>query len=419
MSKAVKVILIISATLILFVGSFSGGFVSATLLQKSGGQSLFGNKYPVPSAAIPNSDQSQGAGTTDLEKLFQPFWQTWEMVHQMFVNQPVNDTELMRGAIKGMLASLGDEHTSYIDPDLLRQETMQLAGEYEGIGAWVDTSGEFLLITRPMPGSPAEKAGIKPGDKVIKINGEDMTGKDGNYALTKVLGPAGTTVTLTIVRKDQTDPIEISIMRAKIDVASVNSKIVSDDIGYIQILTFGDKTGLELKSALRSLLAQNVKGLVVDLRFNGGGLVTSAVDVGSQFLKNGVLMYEEYGTGESKEFKIRPGGLATDIPLVILVNEGSASASEIVAGAIQDAGRGKLVGVTTYGKGSVQNWIDLTDNQGAVRITIAKWLTPDGRQITKLGLTPDVVVPMTEKDYTDGKDPQLDAAVELLKNNIK
>ncbi len=418
MSKAVKVILVFSAALVLFVGSFSGGFVSATLIQQKNGQSLFGNKYPVPTAASPNSDQPQGAGTTDLENLFKPFWRTWEMVHQMFVNQPVNDTELMRGAIKGMLASLGDEHTSYIDPDLLRQETIQLSGEYEGIGAWVDTTGEFLLITRPMPDSPAEKAGVKPGDKVVKIDGEDMTGKDGNYALSKVLGPAGTVVNLTILRKDQTDPIEISITRAKIDVASVNSKVVSGDIGYIQILTFGDKTGPELKSALRSLLAQNVKGLVVDLRFNGGGLVTSAVDVGSQFLKSGVLMYEEYGTGEVKEFKIRPGGLATEIPLVMLVNEGSASASEIVAGAIQDTGRGKLVGVTTYGKGSVQNWIDLPDDQGAVRITIARWLSPDRRQINKLGLTPDKVVPMTEKDYTDGKDPQLDAAVELLKSNV-
>lgn len=418
MSKAVKVILIISAALVLFVGSFSGGFVSAAILQQKGGQSLFGNKYPVPTTVTQNPDQTPGAGKTDLEKLFQPFWQTWEMVHQMYVNQPVNDTELIRGAIKGMLASLGDEHTSYIDPDLLRQETIQLSGEYEGIGAWVDTTGEFLLITRPMPDSPAEKAGVKPGDKVIKIDGEDMTGKDGNYALSKILGPAGTIVKLTIIRKDETDPIEISITRAKIDVASVNSKVVSGDIGYIQILTFGDKTGPELKSALRSLLAQNVKGLVVDLRFNGGGLVTSAVDVGSQFLKNGVLMYEEYGTGEVKEFKIRPGGLATDIPLVMLVNEGSASASEIVAGAIQDTGRGKLVGVTTYGKGSVQNWIDLTDDQGAVRITIAKWLTPNRRQISKLGLTPDKVVPMTEQDYTDGKDPQLDAAVELLKSNL-
>jgi carboxyl-terminal processing protease len=326
---------------------------------------------------------------------------------------------MMRGAIKGMLESLGDEHTSYIDPDLLRQESIQLSGEYEGIGAWADTTGEFLIITNPMPDSPAEKAGIKPGDIVIKVDGEDMTGKDGNYALSKVLGPTGTVVTLTIQRKDQASLMEFSITRAKIEVASVESKVLPGDIGFVHILTFGDKTGSELKQALRKLREQEIKGLIVDLRFNGGGLLTSAVDVGSQFLESGVLMYEEYGTGQAKEFRVKPGGLATDIPLVLLVNEGTASASEIVAGAIQDMERGKLVGVTTYGKGSVQNWIDLSEEEGAVRITVARWLTPNKRQINKVGLTPDVEITMTENDYLNEKDPQLDAAVKLLLEAIK
>ncbi len=209
MSKAVKVMLILAAVLVLFVGSFSGGFVSATVLHQQNGFPLFGTTYPIPT----EFGQSTGQPTDEtkevkpsLEVLFEPFWRTWELVHQMYVDQPVNDTNLMRGAIKGMLESLGDEHTSYIDPDLLRQKSIQLSGEYEGIGAWVDTTGEFLIITSPMPDSPAEKAGLKPGDIVIKIDGEEMTGKDGNYALSKILGPSGTVVTLTITRKDEPLP---------------------------------------------------------------------------------------------------------------------------------------------------------------------------------------------------------------------
>jgi carboxyl-terminal processing protease len=422
MSKAVKILLICALVLILFMGSFSGGFVSAMVIQQGNGGSLFGNNYPFPTAAATTSDQpaaSVDSHSTDLETLFQPFWRTWEMIHQMYVDQPVNDTTLMRGAIKGMLDSLGDEHTSYIEPEILKQENIQLEGEYEGIGAWVDTAGEFLIITSPMPNSPAEKAGLKPGDTVIKIDGEDMAGKDGNYALSKVLGPAGTKVVLTILHKDEVDPVEITITRAKIDVASVESKVLDNQIGYVQILTFGDKTGPELKQALQTLRKQDIKALIVDLRYNGGGLLSAAVDVGSQFLKDSILMYEEYGSGEEKVFRVRPGGLATDIPLIVLVNEGTASASEIVAGAIQDLGRGKLVGVTTYGKGSVQNWVELDDEQGAVRITIARWLTPNKTQINKVGLTPDVAVPMTEEDYKELKDPQLDRAVELLLEEIK
>jgi carboxyl-terminal processing protease len=323
MSKAVKIILLIAFLLILFMGSFSGGFVSAVVMQQTNGGALFGKNYPFPTSVAATGDTNPAPSkpeATDLEVLFKPFWRTWELVHQMYVDQPVNDSALMRGAIKGMLDSLGDEHTSYIDPDVLKQENIQLMGEYEGIGAWVDTAGEFLIITSPMPDSPAEKAGVKPGDKVIKIDGEDMSGKDGKYALSKVLGPAGTKVVLTILHKDETEPVEITITRAKIDVASVESKVLEGDIGYVQILTFGDKTGPELKKALQSLRDQKIKGLIVDLRYNGGGLLSSAVDVGSQLLKEGVLMYEEYGTGEEKVFRVRPGGLATDLPLVVLVN---------------------------------------------------------------------------------------------------
>ncbi len=418
MSKAVKIFLVISAALILFMGSFSGGFVSAMVLKQTNHLPFLNTLTPNPSQPIPSEITTDKKPDSDLQILFKPFWRTWDLVHEIFVDQPVDDVSLMRGAIKGMLESLGDEHTSYIDPELLKQESMQLEGEYEGIGAWVDLTGEFLTITSPMPGSPAEKAGLKPGDRVTAINGEDMTGKDGNYVLSKILGPAGTDVTLTILSEGATDVFDVTITRSKIEVPSVESEVLDGNIGYVRISTFGDKTGPELKKALKDLRDKDIKGLVVDLRFNGGGLLTSAVDVGSQFLKSGVLMYEEYGTGEMKELRIRPGGLATEIPLVVLVNKGTASASEIVAGAIQDMKRGVLIGETTYGKGSVQNWIEFSKEEGAVRITVARWLTPNKRQINKVGLTPDIIVEVTEENYVAGTDPQLEKAIQVLEETI-
>ncbi len=411
MSKAVKIFLVISAALILFMGSFSGGFVSAMVLKQTNNLPFLKTDTPNPVQPELPQSTSETKSKSDLQVLFQPFWRTWDLVHEIFVDQPVNDVALMQGAIRGMLESLGDEHTSYIDPELLKQESMQLEGEYEGIGAWVDLTGEFLTITSPMPGSPAEKAGLKPGDRVTAINGEDMTGKDGNYVLSKILGPAGTEVTLTILSEEASETFEVTITRSKIEVPSVESEILEGNIGYVRISTFGDKTGPELKKTLKELRDKDIVGLVVDLRFNGGGLLSSAVEVGSQFLKSGVLMYEEYGTGEMKELRIRPGGLATEIPLVVLVNKGTASASEIVAGAIQDMNRGKLIGETTYGKGSVQNWIEFSEGEGAVRITVARWLTTNKRQINKVGLTPDILVEITEENYVPGTDPQLEKAI--------
>jgi carboxyl-terminal processing protease len=405
MSKGLKIFLAVALAIVAVFAAFSGGFVSGMVIK-----GIQGN----PLAGLSSSNGSTDSSSTDTTALFKPFWQAWSLVHELYVDQPVDDTKLMRGAISGMLDSLKDKHTGYIEPELLQQENAQLEGEYDGIGAYVDTSGEFLIITSPMPGSPAEKAGLKPDDKVIKIDGEDMTGKTGKYALTKVLGPKGTQVTLTIQRKDQDEPFDVTLTREKIEVSSVTGKMLDNNIGYVVISTFGDKTGDELKAVLKDLLAKKPTGLVVDLRNNGGGYLTSAVDVGSQFLKSGTLMYEQYGNGETKEYKIKSGGMATDIPIVVLVNEGTASASEIVAGAIQDMGRGKLVGVTTYGKGSVQNWIELQNSQGAVRITIARWLTPNKRQINDVGLKPDVEIQFTDEDIKNQVDVQLNKAIEVL-----
>ena len=313
-----------------------------------------------------------------------------------------------------MMAALGDQHTSYLDPVQFEQSTEQLQGqEYEGIGAWVDISGDYLTIISPMPGSPAEKAGLRPDDKVIGVDGEDVTGLDGESVRQKVIGPRGSTVTLTILREGE-EHFDVVVERASIVVPSVDAKMLDGQIGYIQLYTFGDDTARDLHNAIEELSDQNPVGLILDLRNNGGGYLETAIDVASEFIPDGIVMYEEYGDGRRDTYEARRGGTAIDIPLVILINEGSASASEIVAGAIQDRGRGLLVGETSYGKGSVQTYNALVNEQGAVRITIARWLTPNGRQINEVGLEPDVKVEITEEDLAADLDPQLDRAIELL-----
>lgn len=355
----------------------------------------------------------------DLKKLFKPFWEAWQLIHDQYVDQPVDDVSMMRGAIEGMLKALGDQHTSYISPEELLQDQMSMDGMYEGIGAWVDTQAEFLTIISPMPGSPAEAVGLKPGDEVIAINGEDMTGIDGGVVVRKVLGPAGTKVTLMIRREGVEGSLEFTITRAKIILPSVVSKMLDKDIAYVQIITFGKSTEKDLHKALQDLLSKNPKGLILDLRGNPGGLLQTAIDVASEFIKEGVIMYEEYGNSFRQEYKAKGNGLVTDIPMVVLINEGSASASEIVAGAIQDYQRGVLLGMTSFGKGSVQNWIPLSDDQGGVRITIARWLTPKEHTIHETGIKPDYKVELTDQDIKAKRDPQLDKAIEILLQEIK
>jgi carboxyl-terminal processing protease len=408
-NKALKVILSILVGLILLAGAFSGGFLVGHFIPATGG--LTGIVPPIVSSPSPDQESST---PTELQTLFQPFWETWNLVHEQYVDQPVDDVALMRGAISGMLGALGDQHTSYMSPEEFQQANESLSGEYEGIGAYVDTTTDYLTVISPIAGSPAEAAGLRSGDMVIAIDGADMTGIDAELVRQKVLGPAGSIVTLTI-RRGEEMPFDVKITRAKITIKSAEGKMLENDLAYVKISTFGDKTTPELRATLESLMAQNPKGLILDLRNNGGGYLQTAVEVSSQFLpKDEVVLIEQYGTGKKDSYTSLGDGLAVNVPMVVLINEGSASASEIVAGALQDLGRAKLVGVVSYGKGSVQTWNALSNEQGAVRVTIAKWLTPSGRTIHQLGLNPDVYVSMTESDYENDRDPQLDAAVETL-----
>ena len=407
-NKTLRSVLIVFVAIVLVVCVFGGGFVVGNFVPVL---------KPTPVPTLPATSLDNHGGTpTDLQTQFAPFWQSWDLVHQNYVDQPVDNTKLVQGAIRGMLDALGDPHTGYWTPQETTDANMAMQGEYDGIGAYVDTRGEYLTITKPIPGYPAEQAGLQIGDQIISVDGQDVTGMDPDLIrMTKVMGPAGTAVHLTINRAGVDQPLEFNITRAHIVIPSVTSKMLDNNIAYIQITVFGNTTASDFHDHLSQLIAQNPSGIILDLRDNGGGYLDAGVSVASEFIDHGVILYEQIGDGSRTDYPAVSGGLATTIPLVVLVNENTASASEIVSGAIQDDGRGKLVGVLTYGKGSVQNWIPLSDG-GTARITIAKWLTPNGRTIDKIGLTPDVVITMTQEDYTAGRDPQLDAAVQLLLN---
>jgi carboxyl-terminal processing protease len=404
-----KFLVIVIALTIIIIGSFSGGF-------------LVGQAFPLlnqtknneSTATTINNPQISSTNSPEMDKLFEPFWETWNYVLAQYVEQPVDQTIMMRGAITGMLQSLGDPHTSYMDPEMFRQQNAPLQGEYEGIGAWVDVSGEFLIIISPMPGSPAEQKGLRSDDRVIAVDGEDMSGIEGNLVLRRILGEAGTDVTLTIYRPSVDETFDVTITRQKITIPSVTGEILDDNIAYVQLMNFGDKTHQDLRKVLKDLLKEKPIGLILDLRNNGGGYLNTAIDVTSEFVNKSPIMYEDFGDGERITYKAKPNGMATEIPLVVLINEGSASASEITAGAIQDYKRGVLVGKTSYGKGSVQNWLTLQNDQGAIRVTIARWLTPNERQINELGLTPDFDVEITEEDLLAEKDTQLEKAIQIL-----
>lgn len=398
----------------LTVGLFASGFAVGHVTAGSGSQlsalPLISGKTNTTVTPPPDS------GTpVDLQAKFAPFWEAWELVHKNYYSQPVDDQALVYGAIKGMIQSLGDKHSGYMTPAESKINSTSLSGELEGIGATVEISGKYLKIISPIPNSPAEKAGILPGDTVTKVNGEDIAGQDLFTIIGKVRGPAGTKVKLLIVRDGESAPLEFEVTRARVIITSVESKMLPNDIAYVKVNEFGAKTSGELQIQLKTLMTQKPKGIILDLRNNGGGYVNTAVDVASHFISRGkVLLIERYGDGREQKVLTQGGGLATDIPMVVLINQGSASASEVVTGAIQDYKRGTIIGETSYGKGTGQIGYELSNDQGEARITIFRWLTPNGTWVHEKGITPDIEVKLTKADRDAKLDPQLDAALKAL-----
>lgn len=403
----------------LFVGAgvFSVGFVTGsrynTLLP-----AVLHPAAPAAGAVVPvdkiTVTPAQGATPEELQTAFKPFWETWELLQKNFVDRPLDTTKLVNGAIQGMMRATGDRNTSYMTP--AEQLVMQgdMSGELEGIGAEVDGSGDLMRIVAPMKGSPAEAAGVRAGDLILEVDGVDMSGLDSSTVISKVRGKAGTKVKLLLKREGASAPVEVEITRYKITIPMVEGKLLTSGVAYVEINQFGGAVEVALREKLKELLAQNPPGLIIDLRNNPGGYLDAGVAVASELVADSPVMVERIGDGSEQEYPAQPGGLATKIKLVVLINAGSASASEIVAGAVQDYKRGLLVGEKSYGKGTVQTWLDLSDGGGAVRITFARWLTPKKRSVDHKGLLPDVLVLLTEADQSAGLDPQLAAAEAVL-----
>lgn len=322
----------------------------------------------------------------------------------------LDTVKLQQGLEKGLVGALGDPYTTYFTPKEAEQFTNDLNGTFTGIGAELGKQNENIVVIAPVDGSPAQKAGVRAGDIIVKIAGEDATQMEVDTAVTKIRGDAGTDVTIGFVRDSK--PVEITITRAEITVPSVTSS-VKGGIGYVKISRFSDDTAALTKQAATDFKKQNVKGVVVDLRDDGGGLLDASVQVAGIWLNNKVVVEEKQGGRTTDSLRTGSNTILEGIPTTVLINSGSASASEILAGALHDHGAVTLVGEKSYGKGSVQELLDLPSG-GKLKVTVARWYTPKGKNIDKAGIKPDVEVKLTADDFNNNRDPQKDKAFEIL-----
>ena len=353
---------------------------------------------------------------------FSLFWNVWLDLKNQFYEQPVEDKALFYGALRGMAEALGDPYTSFFEPRDAEEFANSLKGEFSGIGAEIGMKNGQLQIISPLPDSPAEKAGIKPRDLIVKINDEDSLNMPVDEAVSKIRGPKGTEVKLQLARlKPRQDSkaapdyetIDLTITRDTIVVTSVRVKPESDGLYVIEIRNFNADVEESFREAVDQVIDKKAKGIVIDVRNDPGGYLDKAIAVAGEWIKDDIVV-EQRERGEITErYRGNGRGLLKNMPTVVLVNEGSASASEILAGALQDYGIAKIVGKKTFGKGSVQDYKEYSDGS-AVKITIAEWLTPKGRSINKEGIVPDVEVELTPEDANAERDPQLDKALELL-----
>ena len=346
----------------------------------------------------------------------QAVWEAYALLRREFVDQSQIDPEdLAEAAISGMLSTLDDPYTAYINPESYQLEISNTQGSFEGIGAEVNmTPDGRLMIVAPLPETPAELAGIRPGDVILEVNGESISGLSLIEAVSKIRGPRGSSVRLLVKHLFVEDPEIIEITRGVIQIASTNMNMTDEQFAYINLRVFYENTIKELEDVLRQAEQEGARGIILDLRNNPGGLLTSAVEVASQFLEDGLVLYEEDGSGRRTDWNVRRGGLAIDIPLVVLANAFSASGSEVVIGALQDHGRATIVGSQTFGKGSV-NIIRSLSNGGGLYLTFAYWYTPNGRLIEGEGLMPDVEV---NQSANQREDAQFNRAIEVLESLI-
>jgi carboxyl-terminal processing protease len=347
------------------------------------------------------------------EEAFQLFWEAWAIVQRDYYGELPDEREVTYAAIRGMLSALDDPFTTFIEPKEAAIRAEDDTGEYEGIGAYVDMDEDGkLVIVEPFEGSPAEAAGLQAGDRVIAVDGVSIIGMSLHEAISLVRGPAGSEVILLVEREGVAEPFEATVTRERFELEIVDVEMLEDGIGYIRLREFGSKASEKMEAGLEELLAQNPRGIVFDLRYNPGGWLDQALKVADLFLDDGVILTQRWKDGSEEVFRAHEGDIGEDVPLVVLVDRGSASASEIVAGALQDHGRAILIGENTFGKGAVQTVHTLSDGSQLI-VTSAMWFTPNNQPIHGQGLTPDIEV-LYPEELEAGEDPQLERAIEYF-----
>ncbi len=375
--------------------------------------------------------QAQAAATPLPGPDFQLITEAWSKIQQNYVDHGAEQPKpLTYGAIGGMVTALGDTgHSTFLTPEMVKSENEYTQGQFEGIGAQVEAKNGLVVIVAPFDGSPAQQAGLHAGDAILKVNGADVSGLPLEQVIARIVGPAGSSVTLTIQDPTTNQTSDITLVRARITINNVTwQRLPGTTIAHLRLAGFSQGVSQELKQALTEMQQQGITGVILDLRNNPGGLLSEAVNTTSQFLSSGDVLLEQDAQGHVNHVAVRSGGAATQLPMVVLVNNGSASASEIVAGALQDAHRGTLIGETTFGTGTVLSEFSLSDGS-ALMLAIEEWLTPNGRVIWHKGIVPDqtlalpagteALTPATERSMTAAQlqasgDQQLLQSLHLL-----
>lgn len=356
------------------------------------------------------TDASSDDASTSID--FKTYWNIWNRIRDSYVAQPVSEQDLFYGSLKGMVDSLGDPYTTFFDPKTADDFNQELSGTFFGIGAELGEKDGGIIIASPISGGPAERQGIRPGDRILAIDGAPTDGMGVSDAVLKIRGEKDTQVTLTLLSEGDQETHDVTITREEIKLDSVTWSVRDDGIAVVEIRMFNEDTTALFEKATQEMLEKNVKGVVIDLRNNPGGLLDQAINLAGFWIDGQTVVIEKNQDGE-RTFSSGHGARLVGVPTVVLVNGGSASAAEILSGALQDYKVATIMGEQTFGKGSVQEYYEYEDGS-AVKITIAEWLTPNHRSINKTGITPDLVVPFTEEDFHAGKTPQLDAAIDAL-----
>ncbi len=434
--NAVKFVLAGVILLMFTSAAFLAGFGSAYLLAEGGilpvrsASAPVTTPAPLPTEEMEEMEEAEGeriptptpitvpTPTDEDEEVFQLFWEVWDLVQRHFYGELPDMREVTYAAIRGMLSTLNDEYTVFIEPEVAAIITEDATGSFEGIGAWVDMDEEGKLeILGTFEGGPAQKAGLRAGDRVVAVDGVSIVGRTNHEAISLIRGPAGTQVTLLIEREGVPEPFEVTVTRARVEIPIVEVEMRDDGIGYIRLHEFSATATRLMEEGLEELLAQGPRGIIFDLRGNPGGWLDQAVEVADLFLEDGAIVVERWSDGRERVFEAHPGDVGEEVLLVVLVDRASASASEIVAGALQDHERAILIGEPTFGKGSVQQAITLSDGS-ELRVTAALWFTPNDRALQGQGLTPDIEALWPEESAEEGAesdvDPQLERAVEYI-----